>query len=144
MRGTLCSTAPLVLAVRALNDCSCSKCLLTIAQLVIAGVDPNECGFKVDESTFAQMRTFLMRKKSLRLSQKWYGIQEIARNEIDFEVLGSREFFKWLQDFNLGSTEINWFYTDLYMFLPYLLAKNLDRVYCRIGINIHEEPYKRE
>jgi hypothetical protein len=127
-----------------INDCSCPKCYLQIAHLIIAGADPNECGFKVEESTFARMKAFLISKKSLRLNQKWYEIQKIARNGVDFEVPGSREFFKWLQDFDLRSGEINWFYTDLYMSLPYVLAKNLDRVYYRMGINIHEEPYIRE
>jgi hypothetical protein len=127
-----------------LNDCICSKCLLTIAQLVIAGIDPNRCGFRVDESTFARMKAFVMSKKSLRLSQQWYGIKELVQNGVDFELPGSREFFKWLRDFDLVSVERNWFYSDLYMSLPYFLAKNLDSIFYRMGINVHDQPYKRE
>jgi hypothetical protein len=127
-----------------INDSSCSKCLGTIALLIVAGVDPNVCGFKVDESTFNYMKDFLISAKRNRIGQSWYLMQEIAREGLDFDIPGSGEFFTWFRDFNLGSAKKNWFFTDLYMSLPYWLAKKLDGIYYRMGINVHESPYKRE
>ena len=126
-----------------INDSSCEKCYRTIISLVISGIDPNLCGFKVDETTFLKMKNFWLKRKSTRMSNTWTELQELIPEEIEHDFYGSKAFFEWYRDFDLSETERSWLYNDLYNALPYSLAKLLDKVYHRYGINIHENPKKR-
>ena len=125
------------------NDSTCEKCLRTIASLALMGVDPNSCGFKVDESTFNLMRSFWVNRKTSLLAPVWRELQALIPNEIDNDFNGSKNFFEWFKDFDFESAEKTWFYTDLYMALPYKLASLLDVIYRKLGINVHENPRQR-
>ena len=127
-----------------LNDSTCEKCLRTIASLVLAGVDPNECGFKVDKSTFPNMKSFWEKRKTFGVDHTWREISTLIPDQYDFDYYGSKEFFEWFKDFDFKIIEKNWFYTDLYMRLPYRLARLLDTIYKKLDINVHESPTLRE
>jgi len=127
-----------------LNCCICEKCLRTIASLTVAGIDPNNCGFKVDESTFTDMKDFWMNMKTSHPLVPWRQIQDLIPNKIEFDFYGSRDFLSWFRDFDLKSTEKKWVYTDLYMWLPYGAAKRLNMLYGKLGINVHEYPFIRD
>lgn len=127
-----------------LNCGRCEKCLRTIVCLAFAGIDPNNCGFKVDESTWIGMRSMWEKRKTIRGSVQWRLLHGLLSENIKYDIEGSREFFEWFRGFDFKSTEKNWFYTDLYNSLPYSLAKILDKFYSRMGINVHDEAFVRE
>ena len=127
-----------------LNDSTCEKCLRTIGLLVLSGLDPNKCGFHVDESTFNGMRSYWEKNKTSRLSTGWRDIQRLVPDKIDHDFYGSRDFYVWFRDFSFESSKKNWFYTDLYMNLPFSLSKCLDVMYRKLGINVHEGAFIRE
>jgi hypothetical protein len=112
--------------------------------LTVAGTDPNNCGFKVDESTWRFMRSMWEKRKTIRGSTQWRIIQSLLSETIEQDNHGSREFFEWFRDYDFKSAEKNWFYTDLYTSLPYSLAKILDKFYSKMGINVHDEAFVRE
>ena len=128
-----------------LNDGKCQKCLITLMSLILADFDPNQCGFDVDESTFEFMKSLWGRKDwAAERWSLWKTVQESIPDQIDFDVHGSKEFFEWFREFDLDDAERNWFYFDLYMWLPYFLAKNMNRVFSRYGNALHQYPYNRE
>ena len=126
------------------NDSTCEKCLRTIAPLVLLGHDPNKMGFHVDESTFPDLKQFWLKMKTPGSSRDWRKLQALIPEVIEKDLYGSREFFEWFRDFDFKSTEYNWFYTDLYMSLPYKLARLLDKYYQRKNIDVHKGPYRRD
>ena len=127
-----------------INDSTCEKCLRTIASLTLAGVDPNHCGFKVDESTFRLMRSYWEKARFSHPGFHWTEIKKAIPEEITQDMYGSKDFFEWFRSFDFKSVEKNWSYVDLYNSLPYWTAKNLDRIFMRLGINVHQEPVKRD
>lgn len=127
-----------------INDNTCEKCLRTICFLTLAGADPNKCGFNINMSTFNGMRYLWENMKTSRTFSNWRNIQKLIPDKLEHDFHGSKEFFEWFRGFDFESTEKNWFYTDLYMRLPFRLAKILDTVYRKLGINVHEYPYNRE
>jgi hypothetical protein len=123
-----------------LNCCSCEKCFRTIVTLVLAGIDPNECGFKVNESTFQWMRSFLEQKglDTLSLETEWSPMKRLVHEKAETKCDGSQAFIQWFRRFDLKSTKKDvWVYRDLYNELPYPLSQVLDKVYRTVGINIH-------
>ncbi|MHA1711253.1 MAG: hypothetical protein ACTSUS_04210 [Candidatus Freyarchaeota archaeon] len=124
-----------------LNCSACEKCFETIASLILAGIDPNDCGFEVDCSTFKKMKYMFQNKKDLDFNQlwEWKGIQTMIPERIENDIYGSKEFFEWFRNFNLDLAQKDvWLYRDLYHRLPYPLARLLDILYDLVGINIHE------
>jgi hypothetical protein len=128
-----------------LNDNTCVKCLCTIADLVKADIDPNTCGFHVDETTWIRFKEYFKHD----LEQETFGgrllltffenMQQTIPATIDHDFYGSRAFFNWFRDFDLKSKEKNaWFYRDIYNSLPFPLARLLDKVYSIVGIKIHD------
>ena len=68
----VCLSTPEYLYPYNIMNCSrCEKCLRTIVYLVYAGIDPNNCGFNVDDSTFDLIRYIfeekLLTKKQIEL-----------------------------------------------------------------------------
>ena len=101
--GDLCSHAPR--SPEALNCSQCSKCLRTIAELALAGIDPNECGFRMDHSTFPRMKALFKKElTSQDLALWWEPLQQAVPEEIEHDLCGSREFFKWLKAMDLNSS----------------------------------------
>ena len=128
-----------------LNDNICEKCLRTIVTLVFAGVDPNECGFRVDESTFELIKKKWKSKNvSNYFESAWWELQAIIPEDMDFDIYGSKAFFEWFRDYEVDENEGNWFFTDLYNSLPYRLAFYLNKVYVKLSIRRIQGPWKRD
>lgn len=123
-----------------LNCSSCEKCFRTIVPLVLAGIDPNNCGFKVDNSTFKLMKSMFEKKKVNDMPQReWRALQAMIPDKIENDLYGSREFFEWFKGIDLNLTQKDvWIYRDLYNRLPYSISRWLDKFFYKIGIDIHE------
>lgn len=120
-----------------LNDNSCEKCLRTIAALVMAGVNPNSCGFKVDDSTFEKMR-YLLEKKKMHLPGSWSRMQKTIPDNLESNLSGANEFFTWFRNFDLKARKPDKRlkeYRAFYNKLPYMFSKRLDQIYNKVGIN---------
>ena len=93
----------LLLHLGAINCSTCEKCLRTIAPLLLAGIDPNECGFNVDDSTFNLMRTLFEQKKlsHSHITLCWKPLQRIIPDRIEGNLCSSRQFFEWFKTINL-------------------------------------------
>jgi hypothetical protein len=129
-----------------LNDSTCEKCLRTIVPLALVGVDPNTCGFDVDENSFKLSKKLILDGVSpILVDSHWIPIQKLISENIEYDLFGSREFFEWLKGYDFNSVSKNLdFYRNLYYGLPYSLAKNLDWVYIKMGLHIHESSPARE
>jgi hypothetical protein len=110
---------------------------------VLHGVDPNICGFSVDKSTFQLLRAMWENIKTSAPNRFWREIQSMIPDSDYVDIEGAKEFLEWFRSFNFQSTEMNWFYNDMYKTLPYFLACLLKKVYRIAGISIQEEPYIR-
>lgn len=127
-----------------INDSTCEKCFRTIASLSLAGIDPNTCGFSVDESTFIDMKTYWEKANFSHPGYHWTQIKNAIPLEIEHDLFGSKKFFDWFRDFDFKTTQKVWFFTDLYNLLPYQLARPLDMFYKKFRINVHVEPVIRK
>lgn len=109
-----------------INCNKCVKCLRTVAELTLAGIDPNECGFGVDHSTFDRMRLLIQgRMLSHReMGLAWKPLQQAIPNEIEGCSHDAKQFFEWLKTVDLDSVEgrPGGFLSDLYFSLPYQVA----------------------
>jgi hypothetical protein len=114
-----------------INEGTCEKCLRTIASLALMGLDPNNHGFHVDESTFKAMRDMWENRKTALYGTTWRNMKDLASKQMPPDIHGSQAFFDWFKDFDFESIEKNWFYTDLYNQLPYWIARYLDKLYAR-------------
>ena len=106
--------------------------------LALAEIDPNICGFEVDQSTFKRMKLFF--EKQAKILYYSYRInQSMIPEKIEHDLNGSKEFYEWYRDFDLESIKqsewINWART-IYFKLPYSSANVLDRLLKKIGIRI--------
>jgi len=124
-----------------LNDSTCPKCLKAILTLLLAGIDPNECGFEVDDSTLKKFRSFFeneLAQSTFHTIRTWLKFQNYVPDQINYNLYGSKEFFDWFKRFDLKSREKNvWLYRDIYNTLPYPISRVLDKFYRLIGIWIH-------
>jgi hypothetical protein len=110
-----------------LNCGRCEKCLRTIAALAYAGVDPNRCGFNVDESTFTLMK-FLFEGKLLThrsIETWWKPLQQVIPDEVEVDVHGSKNFFDWFRkaDLDLMGKQPRTLLHSLYFKLPYSISQ---------------------
>ena len=99
--------------MQTLNCGRCRKCLNTIVGLVLEGIDPNRCGFKVNGETLTFLkRSFLEREfvvfehdfvapEFIWRTDEWKEIQAEIPSSLDFDDCGSERFFSWLRDFDL-------------------------------------------
>jgi hypothetical protein len=103
------------------NCGKCEKCLRTITELVLEGIDPNKCGFKnVNRKTFNHIKEsfvtkrFFARKrfvetrgdsiqKALEL-QLWQQVQKHIPEvtQIENSLYDSAGFFEWFKGFDLS------------------------------------------
>jgi len=112
-----------------LNCSACEKCLRTAAPLVLEGIDPNNCGFDLNSTTFRSMRSLLERKKTdaLVVDSFWKTLQTLIPQEMKTNLYGSKDFFMWLKNLNIESARRKRnFYKDLFNSLPYNLALLFD------------------
>lgn len=108
-----------------LNCCRCEKCARSIIALAVAGVDPRECGFIVDEETLDYMSNLL---SELPLAPShftfwWKPMQDAVPTAIDCEPPELACFLEWFRDLDLGDgidPEANpWSIEKLYYSFPY-------------------------
>jgi hypothetical protein len=131
----------------------CEKCLRTISNLALFGVDPNECGFDADNSSFNQLRS---RFEKGRIEQKhivyWCRpLQKLIPDEITQDYYGSKEFFEWYKTLNFETFNKSLKITDellqlskkvlaiLYFKTPYIISNTARRFL----ENRNAEPFKR-
>jgi hypothetical protein len=122
-------------APRSMNCNICDKCSRTITQIIQAEVDPNKYGFKVDDSSpFDRYRKYI---ENHGLDYSSLNAKKILPETMDIDLYGSKEFFEWLRGFKLSEKEQELFYRDVYLHLPFPVAKVLNEIYMILGINIH-------
>jgi hypothetical protein len=83
-----------------LNCSACEKCYRTMAGLALGGIDPNECGFRMDCGTFEEiMKKLVYRDWSLIRKQPdmWRDIKGAIPETITEDIYGSKAFFQWLR-----------------------------------------------
>jgi len=84
------------------NCNECEKCLRTIFQLIVAGVDPEKCGMKVSRDTWGLLRGNIEGGVKRRLIQtQWLPLQRHIR---EFGVTVPRSgvgFINWFMDIDL-------------------------------------------
>lgn len=116
-----------------MNCNKCEKCLRTIAALVYAGIDPNDCGFEVDDSTFYLMR-FLIERKLLslkHLTYLWKPLQQVIPDKIKEDIHGSKKFLEWFKTVDLDSVAKppSSLSTFLYYNVPYPVSNMLGKIF---------------
>jgi hypothetical protein len=124
-----------------LNCGACEKCFRTILALIAAGIDPNACGFAVDDSTFHSIRSLLETEglDTQSIESEWRPIAQLLHERGDTEYNGSKDFFHWFRSFDFNSTKKDvWLYRDIYNTLPYPISHVLDKIYSAVGIRIHD------
>ena len=104
---------------------------MSIAECAVAGIDPNECGFKVNRSTYDQIQESLACSKWEMISLWWKSLQQAAR-ETEFDKDAAGEFFAWLAKVDLDSMlfrlpSYNSPLSSIYHTLPYPIANILRR-----------------
>jgi hypothetical protein len=114
-----------------LNCSTCEKCARTIVPLVLEGVDPNACGFRVKRSTFDAIRRNLEKVEFEGWREvRWKEIQNLIPYEKETDLCGSRDFFMWLRNLNIDSVRKKRnLHKDLFNLLPYPLAMLSDAFY---------------
>ena len=125
-----------------LNCSVCLKCLRTISALAFAGINPNECGFEVNRSTFILMKSLIERKKldEFSIETNWKDLQNMTPNKIENDLYGSKAFFEWFKKCNLNLAQERLdVYKRIYYKLPYHIARALDVIiYGAMGVGIHK------
>ncbi len=115
-----------------LNCSACEKCYRTIASLVLEGVDPNQCGFNVNDSTFKLMQQMFIKKKadSLAVDSIWRKLQVLVPDKVEQDFFGSRNFFLWFKKINIDTVrkkrDVYWI---VYNSLPFPLALLYDGLF---------------
>jgi len=130
-----------ILGTNKLNCSSCEKCYRTIIPLVINKIDPNNCGFNVNETTYQNMKAYFTNRNipMLHIEDQWRSIQHMIPEQIDSDFLSSTEFLEWFKDHDLSNTEKDvWFYLNIYNKLPWPISKVLDEIYKMNNIHIHD------
>jgi len=87
-----------------LNCSDCEKCYRAITGLVLEGIDPNNCGFTVDSRTFYSIKRKFINRKFIFPQTcvfLWKDIQRHIPETIDHNLYNSKEFFRWLKDFDI-------------------------------------------
>lgn len=81
------------------NCNECEKCYRTMCGMVLAGLDPNQFGYEIDEQTFVRTRTALEQQAFVMDDHTifhWQDIQNHVQFDRDFPIDGAIEFFEWL------------------------------------------------
>ena len=87
-----------------LNCSRCNKCLRTLCELLVNNIDPNHLNFEMTDRTLSELRS----RMTGSFYHFFYNANELvffrqiqsalALNEIQ-DIRGSKDFFKWFQDF---------------------------------------------
>lgn len=116
-----------------LNDRDREKCFRTTVTLILAGIDPNTCGLKVDESTFQRMRSYLEKMNKPGYDVFWTDIRDALPDDLEINLEGAEEFFQWLRKYYPHMKDYL-LYRDIYNRLPYGPARFLNKIYRILGI----------
>jgi hypothetical protein len=129
----VCQVQPKLDCTDALNCSGCEKCLVTIASLVLAGIDPNKCGFNVDNKTFELMRELFEQEKidTLSITLYWRPLQQATPDAVDGDLYGSKQFSKWFKKIDLDylSRPFTPPLSLLYYKLPYPVSNFIRKVF---------------
>ena len=128
------SSSELLLRLHALNCSRCEKCLRTITPLILIGIDPNECGFDVNDSTLNLVKVLFEQKKCTQahITKWWMPLQKMIPDKIEGDLHGSKEFFEWFKTANLDlyARPFNRsLLSILYHKFPYYLSNFLKKMY---------------
>lgn len=111
------------------NCSACEKCYRTIISFLIAGIDPNLCGFKVNKQTFYEMKHLLQYKKLGGYLTQLHYIpyqEEMIKNEQKPIIEGYLEFCEWYKKLDLDKIiDKGTFWRNLYYLLPFTIADAL-------------------
>lgn len=122
-----------------LNCSHCGKCLLSIATLAAAGIDPTECGFSIDRSTFNRIRRRILHTDATNVAVYWKPLQQAIPDLIGQDRYETRQFFEWFKRVDLDAVSRSHLDIDrdaiprsisIYYWLPYPIQK-----ICRIAWN---------
>ena len=101
------------------NCGNCTKCLRTITQLALEGINPNKSGFNnVSEHTFQRIRERFKKMKFFRKrwiveregdytsrvgeAYYWKDMQKNIPETIEDNPVGLKKFFEWFKDFDIS------------------------------------------
>jgi hypothetical protein len=88
-----------------LNCGKCKKCLRTICELLVGGVDPAQANFHIDDRTLPELKRRLMDefhvffKCDTAALNFWREIQDAIVPSLLNDRYGSREFFLWMSGY---------------------------------------------
>jgi len=83
-----------------LNCSQCDKCGRIIATLCNYGIDPNTCGFKVDEITFKRIKNHILNKKYNHNRVQYFWGELLKHLDEDApDIHGSKAFLEWLKEY---------------------------------------------
>lgn len=86
----------------ALNCSHCDKCGKIIATLCNYGIDPNTCGFTVDATTFARIKSHIVNRiYNIGREQYFWGELKKHINLHAKDIYGSQAFLRWLRGYQL-------------------------------------------
>ncbi|HEY49463.1 MAG TPA: hypothetical protein G4O13_05395 [Dehalococcoidia bacterium] len=92
------------------NCGKCEKCMWTITNMVVEGIDPNDCNFHIDGNTFKRIKDNFL-KGRMEMSPfmlYWWGdIQQYVPEQIENDIHGSREFLEWFREYDLSQYRTN-------------------------------------
>ena len=82
----------------------CEKCRRTIAGLVLENIDPNKCGFSIDDDFFSSLDKYIMTNQedwTEGVRFIWRDIQAHTPETIDHNLYDSKPFYEWLKDYEI-------------------------------------------
>lgn len=92
----------------AINCGRCEKCLRTICELMLNGIDPADCNFQMTDATFPELRKALEKPYAYHsffnggssALEFWTEIRRMCLSGGVLDRYGSGKFFKWLVKFD--------------------------------------------
>lgn len=89
-----------------LNCNECEKCSRTIVGLLLANIDPNKCGFNINDSFLDDLKRSFIEKKVAFLYEgdafTWRDIQRNISEAMDVGQYGCEKFFRWIKNYDLS------------------------------------------
>ena len=103
---------------------------------MLAEVDPNKCGFNVDETTFELIRHLLTEKILTKKGVEtwWKPLQQDIPENIETYIHGSKKFIEWFRECDLdqmGKTYRTMLHS-IYFNLPFTVSNYLKKIFDRI------------
>ena len=98
-----------------------------------AGIDPAECGFSMDQSTFDRAPRVIRNADTILIAFYWKPLQQTISDVIKLDNYGARRFFEWFKTVDLNSMGrpnrsllLKLFYSS-----PYPIARTW--TWCKVG-----------